>query len=471
VRIDTFIFVHDQQIILDYDRIGNFSCIEEFKYVFLGTRPVDLISDRNDIIFARDFDENIEYMSGFCAFTGWYLIWKNGLSNADYINLFEYDVILEDSFIDIQKNELLGKNVLGYVPINVHDYWYINDDACAGSLLRAVNDLYGIKYIDFVHSMSSDEVVSITSNHTFSREFFDSFMKWFMPLVPSLESDTMCGHFPERAVSIYYKTQNLDGIIINESILKHYRLDSHETSGFDRNEMNINYNEMLSMIKTSTKKMKIGIVIRGFHMMKYTDYRHSKQNFLEKILSPISHHEVSIYLCTYYTEHFKDLVDFYKPKRFEIVEMDGSNQISTFIKALKLVDNEDLDFLYVIRFDSWFYLDISKLIDYEKINFTQRLDPPIFNWDKYKFVSDISFFFPKSYLGKFIASAQDILDNPSRPQLDLHGIYEKITKYVSDCEVSFMTPTIWQKHSDSHPINDILRFNNGEIYYASVCGY
>jgi hypothetical protein len=62
MRIDTFIFVHNQQIILDYDRIGKFSGIGEFKYVFLGKRPVDLISDRNDIIFASDFDDNIEYI-------------------------------------------------------------------------------------------------------------------------------------------------------------------------------------------------------------------------------------------------------------------------------------------------------------------------------------------------------------------------------------------------------------------------
>ena len=95
----TFIFVHDQNIILDFERVGKFKDIDNLKYVFVSNNPSDKIKDMENVIIAKDYDDNIEkYNRTLIAYTGWYLIWKNKLATADYINLFEYDIILSPNF-------------------------------------------------------------------------------------------------------------------------------------------------------------------------------------------------------------------------------------------------------------------------------------------------------------------------------------------------------------------------------------
>ena len=244
MRVDTFVFVHDQDIVLDFDRIGKFNSIENLRYVFLGARPVDRISGRPDVIVARDFEDNIENLASFVAFTGWHLIWKNNLSDADYINLFEYDVDLKKGFSEEQRMKLDGVDVMGYVPLSVHDYWYIGDEACTGSLLRSFNSRYGIDYRQMVNSMG-DEIVGLTSNQTFSKAHFDRFMSWFEEMIPDLQDDPMCGHMPERAVSIYCRTNGASNVSIEPDLLAHYRLDSHGTGQRDREEVAGYYKKMI----------------------------------------------------------------------------------------------------------------------------------------------------------------------------------------------------------------------------------
>jgi hypothetical protein len=90
----TFIFVHEQNIILDFKNHNKFSNLNNVKYVFLGKNDTDKIESLNDVIICRNLPNNIEDYPNLTSFSCWYALWKNNMYNSNYINLFEYDVNL-----------------------------------------------------------------------------------------------------------------------------------------------------------------------------------------------------------------------------------------------------------------------------------------------------------------------------------------------------------------------------------------
>ncbi len=57
MKAQTFIFVHEQQIVLDYIEAGKFDQLPDVQYVFLGQRPVDLLDQfvgEKKVIVARN---------------------------------------------------------------------------------------------------------------------------------------------------------------------------------------------------------------------------------------------------------------------------------------------------------------------------------------------------------------------------------------------------------------------------------
>ena len=116
--METFIFVHDENIILDYINANKFSKIKNLKYVFVGNNEIEKIKNLDNVIICRDLPYNLENYPKLTSFTGWYALWKNNLIKSNFINLFEYDVNLNDDIEDhINFNFSLGHNVIGYVPI------------------------------------------------------------------------------------------------------------------------------------------------------------------------------------------------------------------------------------------------------------------------------------------------------------------------------------------------------------------
>ena len=92
--ISTFIFVHKQEIILEYKKINKFEYLPNLKFVLVGKNEFNLVENMDDVIICQKYDNNIEDYPKFTSFTGWYLLWKNNLIDTDYVNLFEYDINL-----------------------------------------------------------------------------------------------------------------------------------------------------------------------------------------------------------------------------------------------------------------------------------------------------------------------------------------------------------------------------------------
>lgn len=229
-RIATYIFVHDQKIILDNDINEKFSCLPNMKYVFVGMKDTEKIFGRDDVIIARDLAHNIELYPKFCSFTGWYALWKNNLIKSEYVHLFEYDIELGNNF-NTQIDNILDEkyDFIGYVPLSIFTDFFKYD--YLANIHTAIQKHYNINIQEILYktfSKSESKQWSSTSNCTFSLETFNQYMIWFEKLIDDLKNHKMCGHAHERSITFFYVLFNKKIRLIN-GLIKHAMANSHGT--------------------------------------------------------------------------------------------------------------------------------------------------------------------------------------------------------------------------------------------------
>lgn len=246
ITTQTFIFVHDQNIVLDFKKHNKFLILENVKYVFLGDKVCDLIKDFDDVIICRELPNNIEEYPKLTSFSGWYAIWKNNLYDSDYINLFEYDINLMDNFYENYNKSLLNKsNVIGYIPFNPQDYNFIGHSIWSSELINSINKNYNIDTHKVIKKLPKNYICSMTSNHTMNKKTFDEYMKWINPMVDDIKISKYSGHQMERSISLFYILNNINNIDVIPNILHHFQFDSHETQGISKSNFINNYNKLL----------------------------------------------------------------------------------------------------------------------------------------------------------------------------------------------------------------------------------
>jgi hypothetical protein len=244
MKIHTFIFVHSQKIILDFIRVNKFKDIENVKYVFVGNGDTSFIESLDNVIICKDLPINIEQYPKLVSFTGWYALWKNNLiGDADYINVFEYDVNLADDFINKLKKQIA--DIVGYIKYNVHDVGYVEANAWCEHIVNAIKKHYNIDVYSLVASLPKDAECSVTSNHTLSKERFEQYMNWVEPMIDDLKESNLAGHQIERSISMFYLVNGYSFKIILD-ILEHFNFDSHETqSCVDKDKKKYQYYRLL----------------------------------------------------------------------------------------------------------------------------------------------------------------------------------------------------------------------------------
>jgi hypothetical protein len=217
MKAQTFIFVHDQYIVLDYLAAGKFNELPDVKYVFLGQRPSDQIGhlvDMGKVIIARDLPDNIEHYPNLVAWTGWYAIARNGLITADIVNLFEYDVNL------LGWKQSMASAGYFWHPYADNTWWNYN----------------GIKTeLRKMEISVTNDPLPMTSNYTLFAERINTFVKALM------ESDLdpehpQAGHIVERYCSAYFQFK-----VTAAGGLTHLYADSHGTQGRGDRYQDIKY--------------------------------------------------------------------------------------------------------------------------------------------------------------------------------------------------------------------------------------
>ena len=230
----TFIFIHDQNIINQFEESGKLNNLKNYKYVFLGNNDTNLIESNPKVIIVRNLDKNIEQYPLFTSFTGWYALWKNNLINSEYVSLFEYDTILSNNIEQIL-SRFFYENIemVGYVPFPMNNYQFVDNPKWVEFIFPAIKEVYNFDMYERIKSLvikNPNLLWSSTTNTTFKKEIFFEFMEWFEPLIDYLKDTRTCGHAHERAISFFYMYKNKKMTLTN-GILQHLQLDSHKTQG------------------------------------------------------------------------------------------------------------------------------------------------------------------------------------------------------------------------------------------------
>lgn len=240
-KIQTFIFIHDQEILLDFISHNKFSNLENLKYVFLGNGDNSKVSELPNVVISKNLQINIEEYPKLTSFTGWYALWKNNLVNAEYINLFEYDINLSENFNN-EFNSVIneGVDVIGYVPLSVHNPDFIRTPSWSSDILSSINKIYGIDADSFISFLPKNQECSVTSNHTFNYSTFDAYMRWVEPMIDDIKHSHLSGHQIERSISLYYLINGKKNKIL-PNILRHFQFDSHRTQNICQSKFNQQY--------------------------------------------------------------------------------------------------------------------------------------------------------------------------------------------------------------------------------------
>lgn len=228
--LKTFIFIHDQDILLDFLNKKKFFDLDNFDWVFLGNRPINKLSNVENLIIARDLPNNIEIYPKFTSLTGWYALYKNNLLNSEYVNFFEYDIKYVPNFKEINL-EICKKNFdfVGYFPMSVRDVVYIQYTQYSSELINAVKNQTSFDIIDMIKNLPSNAHWSSSSNSTWKTEKLINYLDWFIPYIDDLKQSKFCGHIHERSISFYYFMEKLK-VHLTKGLMIHAQLNSHGTS-------------------------------------------------------------------------------------------------------------------------------------------------------------------------------------------------------------------------------------------------
>ena len=205
----TFIFVHDQYIVLDYLAAGKFNDLPEVKYVFLGMQPTDQIEhlvDMGKVIIARNLPDNIEHFPNLVAWTGWYALVRNDLIKTEIVNLFEYDVNVTEDWMQPTTSSAY--------------FWH----AFADSVWWNYNDIR-----DELKRMKvyvGHEPLPMTSNYTLKTQRLKIFVDVLMQSSNIDAEHPQAGHIIERYCSSMFQLEVNFG-----DGLTHLYADSHGTQG------------------------------------------------------------------------------------------------------------------------------------------------------------------------------------------------------------------------------------------------
>lgn len=250
MNIIPYIFVHDQDIILSYEKHKKLSKhFKEYYYVFLGMKETDLIQNISNVIIARDLPFNIEQFPKLVTYTGWYALVKNNLLKGDYCLMLEYDVVLSPKFMSIVKTSIKTskeKDVFSFIPVDKDFLFY--------------EYLYPLMNYTEQHTFKQDRELYIfnggksswmgSSNSIWEYETLVNFVNNFSLLLDKVTTYKDMGHLVERVLTVFCIDNNIKYRFISGA-LEHKYLDSHKTQAKFNNNIQKNYKDHIEMLAKS----------------------------------------------------------------------------------------------------------------------------------------------------------------------------------------------------------------------------
>lgn len=242
-KTQTFIFIHDQDLIIRFIDSDRYRPLQNVSIVFLGAGSTEKLTSLTSssvlwykdtkIIVARNTRFHMEDYPRLTAFSGWYCLWKNSEHiDADtlYVHMFEYDIrISSHSFFEGEAQIVndVSADVVGYITYPIHHINFLGIEKWCDVLLHHLKVTHGCDAKDMI-SRLLDRRISLTSNHTFHILAFYQYMEWVAPVLFSVRSLFYAGHYIERSISLFCLYNDMR-YAIRDGSLQHFQLDSHGT--------------------------------------------------------------------------------------------------------------------------------------------------------------------------------------------------------------------------------------------------
>jgi hypothetical protein len=223
MKIQTFVVVHDQNIILDSLKHKKYEQIDNLNFLFVGSKDTSKIQDRSDVIISKNLEHNVEQYKDFGSTTAWYSIFKNHLydHDTDYIITLEYDCLLNDLFYEQLKTFLAYKNeckIVGFIPYPVTHQAFLEPTQFTTGLIDGLKEKYSLEVSDILNSTDLEKNIALCTNTVFDVEVFETYMNWVMPLVEYVMELPLCGHFIERSLPVFYLIKNINFAIMLNAV-------------------------------------------------------------------------------------------------------------------------------------------------------------------------------------------------------------------------------------------------------------
>jgi len=255
--LETFITIHDQDILLECEKNKKFKIVSNYKYIFVGLRDTSKIKHLNNVIIANELPYNIEQHRLLVAYTAWYALIKNKLIKQPYVALIHYDTFINKNFED-KTIELLDKNpdqFLGYIPYSMLSEDFLTSNIGAEPLYDSVNSIYHINIYNLINNYikKTNDTFWQSSDHiATSVKTLTNFVEWFEPLINNIVKYNGCGHAFERSIKIFSIINYLSNDYL-QGMLEHRQLDSHATQ---QNALKNKENFFRKKIKSFLNKVK-----------------------------------------------------------------------------------------------------------------------------------------------------------------------------------------------------------------------
>jgi hypothetical protein len=187
------------------------------------------------------------------------------------------------------------------------------------------------------------------------------------------------------------------------------------------------------------------------------DFMACYDNIWESLITPLRRkHKVDIYLSTYISSKFGEILNLTQPVKYHLNNLEKDNQISTVRNGLQLIEN--CDFVIVIRFDLLFLKMIEDFnLDFDKINFLWKEQD---YWQIYNHVGDLMFAYPYEYNKNFINVCNRIEKGENLPHaMDFHFIYKCLQEDIGIDQIRFCQDRPY--HTAQH--NPFVSMNRGKV--------
>jgi hypothetical protein len=227
--LETFVCIHDQQLLLSCEKQGIFANIPKLRYVFVGKNGVSKLSHLGDkVIVARNLPDNIEQYPLLVSYTAWYALVRNKLLTTPNVAVLEYDVTLSSSF-DFAVDDVLSRRgpcLLGFRAYALKSPIYFNATPMLEPALKKAYDVDIHKLIDDYVRETGKNAWCSSSNVAADTETFGKFVEWFWPIAQLVKDTPLGAHVCERCIKVFAILNKLPTFLLKD-VLQHTQQKSH----------------------------------------------------------------------------------------------------------------------------------------------------------------------------------------------------------------------------------------------------